>query len=266
MNPPKNPIVLTVFTLLVCLFLVVPIAIIMPLSFSSGSFLSYPLPGLSLRWYETVLQPTPWLVAVKNSLIIALGATAIATTLGTLAAYGLTIANFPGRGIIIGILISPLIVPMVIVALGIYFMFARMGLSGTFTGMILAHAAIGAPYVVITVSAALRGFDRRLVLASSSLGARPVTTFLSVILPLVAPGVISGALFAFMTSFDEVIIALFIASPAQFTLPRQLFSGLREQLDPSIIAISTLVIVFTVGLLAAYEVLRSRAARNQTLR
>lgn len=266
MKPASNPLPLTVFTVLVCLFLVVPIAIIMPLSFSSGSFLSYPLPGVSLRWYQTVLQPTPWMAAVKNSLIIALGATALATTLGTLAAYGLTIAKFPGRGLIIAILISPLIVPMVIVALGIYFLFARMGLSGTFTGMILAHAAIGAPYVVITVSAALRGFDRRLVLASSSLGARPVTTFFSVILPLVAPGVVSGALFAFMTSFDEVIIALFIASPAQFTLPRQLFAGLREQLDPSIIAISTLVILFTVALLVAYELLRSRALRHQTLR
>jgi putative spermidine/putrescine transport system permease protein len=264
MKPSSNPLALTLFTVVVCLFLVVPIAIIMPLSFSSGSFLSYPLPGLSLRWYETVLQPTPWLVAVKNSLLIACGATLLATVLGTMAAYGLSLGNFPGRGLVIGLLISPLIVPMVIVALGIYFLFARLGLSGTFTGMILAHAAIGAPYVVITVSASLRGFDRRLVLASASLGARPITTFLTVVLPLVAPGVASGALFAFMTSFDEVIIALFIASPAQFTLPRQLFAGLREQLDPSIIAISTLVILFTVALLVLYEILRSRAARHQS--
>ena len=253
---------LRVFVVLACFFLVAPIISNIPLSFNEGSFLSYPMTGFSMQWYKKVLEPTPWLFAVKNSMLIAIGATILATVLGTMAAYGLSIAKFPGRAIILGILISPLVVPMIIVALGMYFLFARIGLSGTFTGMILAHAAIGAPYVVISVSASLVGFDSRLVRASQSLGARPLTTFRTVTLPLVAPGVISGALFAFITSFDEVIIAMFIASPAQFTLPRQLFSGLRDQLDPSIIAAATLIILFTTALLLFYEISRRKLAKK----
>lgn len=252
---------LRVFVALACAFLVLPIFAITPISFSSGSFLSYPLPGLSLQWYETVLQPFPWMQAVKNSLIVACGATVLATTLGTLAAYGLTSAEFPGRAIIMAVVISPLIVPLIIIALGIYFLYARIGLSGTFLGLILAHTALGVPYVVITVMASLQAFDRRLVRASDSLGADPVTTFRKITLPLIAPGVVSGAIFAFITSFDEVVVALFIASPSQFTLPRQLFAGLRDQLDPSIIAIATLMVVFTLLLLALFEVLRRRTAR-----
>lgn len=254
-------IALGIFVALACIFLVLPIVAIIPISFSSGSFLSYPLPGLSLRWYETVLQPFPWLHALKNSMIVAIGATIVATVFGTLAAYGLTLTKFPGRGIVLAIVISPLIVPLIIIALGVYFLYARIGLSGTFLGLILAHAVLGVPYVVITVMASLQAFDRRLVRASESLGATPLTTFRQVTLPLIAPGVISGAIFAFITSFDEVVVALFIASPAQFTLPRQLFAGLRDQLDPSIVAVATLLVVFTLFLLGLFELLRRRAAR-----
>jgi putative spermidine/putrescine transport system permease protein len=252
---------LRVFVALACAFLVLPILAIVPISFSSGSFLVYPLPGLSLQWYENVLRPVPWLNSLKNSLIIACGSTVLATTLGTMAAYGLTLARFPGRGLIVAIVLSPLIVPIIIVALGVYFMFARIGLHGTFLGLILAHTALGVPYVVITVMASLQGFDRRLVRASESLGATPLTTFRDVTLPLIAPGVVSGALFAFITSFDEVVVALFIASPAQFTLPRQLFAGLRDQLDPSIVAAATLLILFTGLLLGAFEMMRRRTSR-----
>lgn len=253
-------IALRVFVTAACLFLVVPIIAIIPISFSSGSFLSYPMPGFSLQWYEKVLQPFPWLETLKNSTIIAIFATVIATTLGTLAAYGLTISRFPGRGVVLAVMISPLIVPIVVVALGVYFLFARIGLIGTFAGLILAHAALGVPFVVITVLAALQGFDRRLVRASASLGASPLSTFFNVTFPLIAPGILSGALFAFMTSFDEVIIALFIASPAQLTLPRQLFSGLRDQLDPSIVAMSTILVAITALLVVCVELLRRRAA------
>lgn len=252
---------LRAFVALACAFLVLPILAIIPISFSSGSFLVYPLPGLSLQWYENVLRPVPWLNSLKNSLIIACGSTVLATALGTMAAYGLTLARFPGRGLIVAIVLSPLIVPIIIVALGVYFMFARIGLHGTFLGLILAHTALGVPYVVITVMASLQGFDRRLVRASESLGATPLTTFRDVTLPLIAPGVISGGLFAFITSFDEVVVALFIASPAQFTLPRQLFAGLRDQLDPSIVAAATLLILFTGLLLGAFEVMRRRTSR-----
>ncbi|WP_422367393.1 ABC transporter permease [Pelagibius sp.] len=252
---------LRLFVALACAFLILPIVAIIPISFSSGSFLSYPLPGLSWQWYENVLRPTPWLESTWNSLIIAVGATTLATVLGTLAAYGLTSAKFPGHALVVGLIISPLIVPLIIIALGVYFFFARVGLLGTFAGLILAHTALGVPFVVISVMASLAGFDRRLVRASESLGARPTTTFRVITLPLIAPGVVSGALFAFITSFDEIVVALFIASPAQFTLPRQLFAGLRDQLDPSIVAIATLLILFTAGLLGLFEVLRRRTAR-----
>lgn len=253
---------LRVLVVFACTFLVLPIVAIIPISFSSGTFLSYPLPGLSLRWYEQVLQPSPWLTALKNSLIVASAATIIATVLGTMAACGLTLAKFPGRGILIAIFLSPLIAPPIIIALGVYFLYARIGLSGTFTGLILAHATLGAPFVVITVMATLHAFDRQLLRASQSCGATPFTTFRMVTLPIIAPGVLSGAVFAFITSFDEVVVALFIASPAQFTLPRQLFAGLRDQLEPSIVAVATLLIACTLIFLGLFEVLRRRALRG----
>lgn len=252
---------LRVFVLLGCLFLIVPLIAIIPVSFSSGSFLSYPLPGFSLQWYEKVLQPDPWIYALKNSAIIAVCSTIFATALGTLAAYGLTVSDFKGRGFVLAVVISPLVVPIVVVALGVYFAFAQMGLVGTYFGIILAHTALGVPFVVITVLASLRSFDRQLVRASASLGSRPLTTFREVTFPLIAPGMMSGALFAFITSFDEAIVVIFLAGPQQTTLPRQLFAGLRDQLDPSIIAVSTLLILFTLSLLCALEFLRRRSAR-----
>lgn len=255
-------IALRILVVLACAFLVLPIVAIIPISFSSGTFLSYPLPGLSLRWYEQVLQPSPWLTALANSLIVASIATIIATVLGTMAACGLTLAKFPGRGMVIAIFLSPLIVPPIIIALGVYFLYARIGLAGTFTGLILAHAVLGAPFVVITVMATLHGFDRQLLRASQSCGATPVTTFRMITLPIIAPGVLSGAVFAFITSFDEVVVALFVASPAQFTLPRQLFAGLRDQLEPSIVAVATLLIACTLIFMGLFELLRRRALRG----
>ncbi len=254
-------VLLKAFVGMTCFFLIFPILAIIPISFSSGSFLSYPMPGFSLQWYEAVLQPFPWLETLWNSLFIAICATVLATTLGTLAAYGLTVSRFPGRGLVIAIIISPLIVPIIVVALGVYFFFARVGLLGTFTGLIMAHTALGAPFVVITVLATLQGFDMQLVRASSSLGAKPMATFRQVTFPLIAPGIATGALFAFITSFDEVVVALFVASPAQFTLPRQMFAGLRDQLDPSIVAMSTLLILFTSLILIVMELLRRRTQR-----
>ena len=194
-------------------------------------------------------------------LIIACATTLLATFLGTLAAYGLTSVEFRLKPLVMALLISPMMVPLVITALAAYFLFARMGLAGTFTGMILAHTVLAVPFVVITVTATLQGFDRNMVRAAQSLGAPPLRAFFKVTLPLIMPGVISGAIFAFVTSFDEVVVALFIASPAQFTLPRQLFSGLRDNLDPSIVAIATLLIVISVSLMAVAELLRWRAEK-----
>lgn len=246
---------------LVFVFLLAPILVIIPISLSSGSLLNYPLPGISLKWFEVIFTPYPWMLALENSVVIASVTTILATVLGTLAAYGLTSVEFRMKPLLMALLISPMMVPLVITALGAYFLFARVGLAGTFAGMILAHTVLAVPFVVITVTATLQGFDRNMVRAAQSLGAKPLNAFFGITLPLIMPGVISGAIFAFVTSFDEIVVALFIASPAQFTLPRQLFSGLRDNLDPSIVAIATLLIVVSICLMAVVELLRWRADR-----
>jgi len=249
------------FCALVFVFLVAPIVTIMPISLSAGSLLNYPLPGLSWQWFDVVFTPYPWMTSLQNSLVIAVVTTILATALGTLAAYGLTSAEFRFKPLILGLLLSPMMVPLVITALAVYFAFARVGLIGSFAGMILAHTVLAVPFVVITVSATLQGFDRNLVRAAQSLGATPVRAFFKVTLPLIMPGVVSGAIFAFVTSFDEIVVALFIASPAQFTLPRQLFAGLRDNLDPSIVAVATLLVLVSVALMAVVELLRWRSER-----
>ncbi|HJU71273.1 MAG TPA: ABC transporter permease [Paucimonas sp.] len=239
-------------------FLIVPILVIVPLSFSDSSFLSYPMPGVSLRWYQNLFESDEWMRAAQNSFIVAPAATIIATVLGTLAAVGLNKADFRGKGMVMAVLISPMVVPVVVVGVGVYFFFAQIGLSETYTGLILAHAALGAPFVVTTVSATLQGFNHNLVRASLSLGAGPLRTFFKITLPVIAPGLISGALFAFATSFDEVVITLFVAGPGQSTLPRQMFAGIRENISPTIAALATILIVFSTGLLLALEWLRGR--------
>jgi putative spermidine/putrescine transport system permease protein len=255
-----------VFCALVLLFLIAPILAIIPLSVSSGSLLTFPLPGFSLRWYQSVLTSGRWLFAVRNSLIVGTTSTILATVLGTLAALGLNRARLPLRPLIMGVLLSPMIVPTVITAVGVYFFFAPLGLTNSFAGLILAHTALGSPFVVITVNATLQGFDVNLTRASASLGAGPIRTFFRVILPLIAPGVASGMVFAFATSFDEVVVALMLAGPDQRTLPREMFMGIREQISPEITAIATALIIFAAALLLAMEALRRRVQRLRGVR
>ncbi|NMM38710.1 MAG: ABC transporter permease [Glaciimonas sp.] len=246
------------FNALALLFLVLPILVIIPLSFSDSTFLSYPMPGYSLRWYENLIYSEAWIRAAKNSFIVAPLATLIATVLGTLAAVGLNKAEFPGKGLLMAVLISPMVVPAVVVGVGVYIFFAEIGLADSYTGLILIHAALGAPFVVTTVSATLQGFNQNLVRASLSLGAGPLKTFFRITLPVIAPGLISGALFAFATSFDEVVITLFVAGPNQTTLPRQMFTGIRENISPTIAALATILIIFSTCLLLVLEWLRGR--------
>lgn len=239
-------------------YLVVPLVLIIPISFSSGTTLSYPVPGFSLRWYQSVLEPYPWMFAFRNSLYIGLTTTVLATVLGTLAAYGFTTAGFRHKNLVTAFILGPLIVPTVITALSIYFFMADLGLLGSFPALVLAHTVIAVPFVFITVTASLQSFDRTAVRAAVSLGARTIEAFLTITLPMNLPGILSGALFAFITSFDDVVIALFLASPALQTLPRQLFSGIREDFDPSAIAVSTLLILLSVLLYATAQVLKRR--------
>jgi putative spermidine/putrescine transport system permease protein len=239
-------------------FLLLPVVVIIPLSFSDSSFLAYPIEGWSLKWYQEMFASDDWSRAAKNSFIVAPLATLLATTLGTLAAMGLANAKFAGKGFITGLLISPMVVPIVVVGVSAYLYFARWGLNDTYLGLILVHAALGAPFVVTTVLATLQSFNHNLVKASLSLGASPLETFFRVTLPLIAPGVISGALFAFATSFDEVVVTLFLAGPEQVTLPRQMFTGIRENISPTIAAVATLLTLFTTALMLTLEWLRGR--------
>jgi len=246
---------------LVFLFLIAPIIVIMPLSFNAEPYFSYPMPGFSLRWYEDFFTSDRWQAALQNSVIVAVSTTLLATTLGTVAALGLSRANFPLRPVVMGILISPMIVPIVITAVGMYFFYAMVGLANSYMGLILAHTALATPFVVITVTATLTGFDHSLSRAAASLGAPPLHVFRRVVLPLILPGVISGALFAFVVSFDEVVVVLFLASPEQRTLPKQMFSGIREMISPTITAAATLLILFSIALLTSVELLRRRSER-----
>jgi putative spermidine/putrescine transport system permease protein len=248
---------------LVLVFLMLPILVIAPLSFNSDSFLLYPMSGFSLRWYEEFLTTPAWRQAFMNSCIVSPFATLLAMLLGTPAAVGLTRIDFPGKAVLTSILISPMVVPVVIVGVATYLVFAPIGLSGSYIGLILVHAALGVPFVVTTVSATLQGFDFNLVRAAASLGANPLTTFFKITLPLVAPGVISGGLFAFGTSFDEVVVTLFLAGPEQTTLPRQMFAGIRENISPTIAAVATILTVLSTLMLITLEWLRRRAERQR---
>lgn len=257
---------------LIFLFLIMPILVILPLSFNAQDFftftremLAFDPEGYSLKHYRDFFTNSDWQVALANSVRIAPMATLLSTGLGTLAAIGLSQTHVPYRGAIMAILISPMIVPLIISAAGMYFFYSRIGLQGTYWGVVLAHAALGTPFVIITVTATLVGFDQSLVRAAASLGANPVTTFFKVQMPLILPGVISGGLFAFITSFDEVVVVLFVGSASQKTLPWQMFTGLREQISPTILAVATVLVTISIILLTTLEMLRRRSERIRGL-
>lgn len=257
---------------LIFLFLILPVLIIIPLSFNAEPYFSFTKGMLafdpsaySLRWYEGFLYSREWREAIINSVIIGVSATFLATSVGTVAALGLSRPNMPYRTVFMSILISPMIVPLIISAAAMYFFYVKVGLGQTHLGIILAHAALGTPFVVITVTATLVGFDRSLIRAANNLGASPTTTFFKVIMPLILPGVISGALFAFITSFDEVVVVLFLAGPGQTTIPRQMWSGIREQISPTILAVASLLVAISILLLTTLEILRRRNEKMRGL-
>lgn len=253
---------LIAYCALVFAFLVLPILAVVPLSFNPGSFLVFPEGGLSLRWYRALVESPQWTHSFANSLKIAIATTLIATPLGTLAAIGLAHMQSRAKPMIVAIISAPLVVPIVVVAVAFYFLFAPLGLVNGPVGLIVAHSALALPFVVIVVHASLHGLDSELLRAASSLGARPATVLFHVLVPLMAPGIAAGAVFAFMTSFDETTVALFIAGPEQRTLPIQMFEGVREQISPAIAAAATLLVIASTLLLGAAELLRRRGERR----
>ena len=284
------------------IFLIAPILIVRTLSLNAEPYftfteamLSFDASGYSWRWYDELLTlgmnapegprdgswwaqawaDATWIQAAKNSVWIGFWATILATVLGTLAALGLSRPEMPYRRVIMALLISPMIVPIIIIATGLFFFYsnpcaplaivgvtAQCGrLTSTYLGVIMAHATLGIPFVIITVTATLSGFDQSLIRASASLGASPRVTFFKVILPLILPGVISGGLFAFVTSFDEVVAVLFIAGPEQQTIPRQMWNGIREAISPAILAVATILVLISIAMLATVELLRRRSEK-----
>ena len=251
-------------------FLIAPLFVIFPLSFNAEEFLVFSdgmkrldPDAFSLRWYHDMVYGTknPWGLAAKNSIIIAVFATIGSVILGTLAALGLSSRYMPFKGLIMAALISPMIVPLIISGVAIFFFMAKVGLAATHLGIILAHIILGTPFVVITVTATLSGFDHSVTRAAASLGSNPVNTFMKITLPLILPGVISGALFAFVTSFDEVVVVLFLAGLDNTTIPIQMWTGLREQLSPTILAVATCLILLSTLILLTAELLRRRSER-----
>ena len=262
-----------VLCVLIFVFLIAPIVTIIPLSFNAQPYFSF-TPGMlafdpeaySLRWYQDFFNNQAWLSSFKNSFAIALTSTVVATSLGTIAALGLSRQEMPYKGLIMGLLISPMIAPVIITAAGMYFFYARLNLTQSLWGVVIAHSVLGTPFVVITVTATLSGFDRNLLRASASLGASSVRTFFEVIMPLIAPGVVSGALFAFISSFDEVVLVLFLAGAEQRTVTIQMWGGIRENISPTILAVATLLVLISVSLLVSMELLRRRGERLRGIR
>ena len=243
----------------ILVFLIAPVLVVIPLAFNNEPYFHFPIREYSLRWFADLFGNPVWLSAIANSLVTATLATLLATSLGTLAAVGLNHRDLPGKRLIMAVLIAPMIVPVVVLAVGAYFFFSRLGIANNLLGIVLVHAVLGMPFVLITVNATLAGFDMGLLRAARSLGASPIVAFRRVMLPIVWPGVLSGALFAFATSFDEVVVVLFLGGPGQTTLPRQMWSGLREQLSPTILAAAFVLIIFAIALLLTLEMLRRRS-------
>ena len=237
--------------LLVALWLVAPTLVIVPMSFGEKKSLAFPPSGFSLKWYENFFSNPSWFGSFTTSLKIGLIVAVVATALGTAAAIGIEKMKNRVGGIIRAILITPMIVPGVVLAIGIYAVYLDQRLVGTYVGYVLAHTMLAIPFVLIAVSANLAVFDERLETAAGSLGGSPFVTFRTISLPLIAPGILSGMLFAFVTSFDEIIVSLFINSPSLKTLPVQIFSSMTRDADPTVTAVGTLIFfatTLTIGL------------------
>lgn len=250
--------VLMLYGVLVLLFLFLPIVVVVPMSFSAASSLTFPPTEFSLRWYQSFFQDPRWLAAMRTSLLVALLSSLLALLLGSIAAYGLARGRFMGRGLIDANFMAPMIVPPVITAVALYIVFARVGLLGTLPGLVLGHTVLGVPYVVLIMSVAIRSFDVRIEQVTLTLGASWWTMFRRVLLPNLLPSAFAAWIFAFITSFDEVIITLFVGG-AYNTIPKRMFNELVLQINPTITAIATLLIAFSLVLLALFALLMRRA-------
>lgn len=241
---------------LVGFFLLSPILLVIPMSFSSVSYLQFPPPDYSWRWYIQFFTDPTWVQPAIQSLQIAIMTMFVATALGTLASFGLVRGKFFGRQGLFTLLISPMVVPIIIIAVALYALFSRLHLTDTKLGVMIGHTIVAVPFVILAVSASLRGFDENMERAARVLGASPLKAFFKVTFPLIRPGIISGALFAFIRSFDETVVSIFLCSIEVRTLPKRMWEGIRTEVSPIIAAVSTLLICFSLILLITIEVYR----------
>ena len=241
------------------LFLVLPLIIVLPLAFNSSSFLTYPMDGFTMRWFNIVFHNPPWLGALMNSLKVALGATVVAVLIGGLAAMGTILTGRLAQIVLTALFVSPIVIPSVVLGVALAYAFARTGLSGGYLSLIMAHSLLGAPLVFLSVMTALKGLDPELDRAAASMGASRLYRFRTVILPLALPGFLTGALFAFITSFDEVVVALFLVTPQSETLPIVLFSSLRDKLQPTIVAVALLLSIVSLLFILVLGMLQKRS-------
>lgn len=234
------------FGIVVVIFLIAPLLAILPLAFTSSVFLTYPIPAWSMRWFDELVTADAWRRSIVNSLIIGFGTTALSLTLGTAASLGLRHRMLFLSGALKTLFLLPMVVPAVVLGVGMQILFVRLGIASSYIGVIVAHSVVAIPFVVVSVSAALAGIDQRVELAAQSLGASSATVLRRVTFPLAMPGIISGAVLAFATSLDEVVLTLFVAGPNQRTLARQMFSTIRENISPAIAAAALILIAGTV--------------------
>jgi putative spermidine/putrescine transport system permease protein len=253
---------LYVLVTLVMMFLILPTLIVVPMSFSDGNFLTFPPEEWSLRWYRAYFTSPAWLGATRISMTAAVLTALLATPIGTAAAWGLHRGRFALTPIVLMVLASPMIVPIILIAIGVFFVFARLGLVNTITGLVISHTMMALPFVVILVLARLQSFDMNQVRVAQSLGASPLRAFFTIALPQLRFTLVSAALLAFLTSFDEVIIALFISGGGGATLTKQMFTSLRDQVDPTIAAVSSILIGLSILFVAVLQVLQARAASS----
>ena len=244
---------------LTVLYLLAPTLVIVPMSFTEARILSFPPEGFTLQWYQKMVTDRQWSTGIVNSFQVATLTALLATVLGTLAALGLSRGRFYGRSLVNALVLSPLIVPVVVIAIGMFGLFVQWRLSGSLVGLVLAHTALALPFVVVAVSTSLRTMDRNLELAAANLGADPRRTFFNVTFPIILPGVLTGAIFAFITSWDEVVVAIFMTSARFRTLPVEMWEQVRQAVDPTVAAVSTTLLVVTTVLLVLLLVVRRQA-------
>jgi putative spermidine/putrescine transport system permease protein len=258
----RNPL-LSGYVGLIALFLIAPTLIVIPMSFSSGRLLRFPPTGFSVKWYSEFLDSQTWTAGAMTSVKVGVATAVLATAIGTVTALGLVRGRYPARGLVTAVVLSPLIVPVVVIAIGMFFVYSDLRLIGSLHGLILAHTALAIPFVVVVVGASLRTFDRTLELAAQNLGAGPIRTFVLITLPLILPSIVAGALFAFIASWDEVVVSVFLSSPAVRTLPVVIWGQVRSYIDPTIAAVATFLTGVTLTVLTFALIANRRGERTR---